>query len=99
MYMYMYVLYILAFTVYSHTHTYTHTHTHTHMLGMATAERKPPLFHMNPMSALYHIAENDPPKLQHADKWSETFHSFISQCLQKEPTSRPTSAELLNVSP
>lgn len=70
-------------------------HMYTHM---ATAERKPPLFHMNAMSALYHIAENDPPKLKQADRWSEIFHSFISQCLQKEPVSRPTSAQLLKVS-
>ena len=27
------------------------------------AERKPPLFNMNAMSALYHIAQNDPPAL------------------------------------
>ena len=27
------------------------------------AERKPPLFNMNAMSALYHIAQNDPPTL------------------------------------
>lgn len=27
------------------------------------AERKPPLFNMNAMSALYHIAQNDPPVL------------------------------------
>ncbi|XP_078741501.1 serine/threonine-protein kinase TAO1-A-like, partial [Lampetra fluviatilis] len=28
------------------------------------AERKPPLFNMNAMSALYHIAQNEPPTLQ-----------------------------------
>ena len=28
-----------------------------------SAERKPPLFNMNAMSALYHIAQNDPPTL------------------------------------
>lgn len=28
------------------------------------AERKPPLFNMNAMSALYHIAQNDSPLLQ-----------------------------------
>ena len=27
------------------------------------AERKPPLFHMNAMAALYHIPQNDPPRL------------------------------------
>lgn len=28
------------------------------------AERKPPYFNMNAMSALYHIAQNDSPTLQ-----------------------------------
>ena len=32
------------------------------------AERKPPLFNMNAMSALYHIAQNDSPGLQ-ASHW------------------------------
>jgi len=31
------------------------------------AERKPPLFNMNAMSALYHIAQNDPPVLADPD--------------------------------
>ena len=33
------------------------------------AERKPPLFNMNAMSALYHIAQNDPPMLTTPDSW------------------------------
>ena len=32
------------------------------------AERKPPLFNMNAMSALYHIAQNESPTLQ-ASEW------------------------------
>ncbi len=62
-----------------------------------TAERKPPLFHMNAMSALYHIAQNDPPKLKFPEKWSETFQQFVSQCLHKEPEDRLTAAQLLEV--
>lgn len=49
------------------------------------------------MSALYHIAQNDPPILQQPDRWSETFQSLISTCLKKEPEDRPTAAELLEV--
>ena len=71
--------------------------TYTHALSLYTAERKPPLFHMNAMSALYHIAQNDSPKVQQPELWPETFLSFISACLQKEPEDRPTSAELLKV--
>ena len=53
---------------------------------------------MNAMSALYHIAQNDPPKLKDPSKWSEPFQHFVSQCLRKEPDDRPTSHELLQVS-
>lgn len=58
------------------------------------AERKPPYFNMNAMSALYHIAQNDSPSLGPGD-WSDTFHHFVDTCLQKHPSDRPTAAKLL----
>ncbi|XP_039082880.1 serine/threonine-protein kinase TAO3 [Hyaena hyaena] len=58
------------------------------------AERKPPLFNMNAMSALYHIAQNDSPMLQ-SNEWTDSFRRFVDYCLQKIPQERPTSAELL----
>ncbi|KAM4616090.1 serine/threonine-protein kinase TAO3 [Polymixia lowei] len=58
------------------------------------AERKPPLFNMNAMSALYHIAQNDSPTLQSND-WSDPFRSFVDYCLLKLPQDRPSSGELL----
>ncbi len=63
-----------------------------------TAERKPPLFNMNAMSALYHIAQNDPPSLGHNVTWSSAFRSFVDTCLGKEPERRPTAVQLLSVS-
>ena len=33
-----------------------------------SAEKKPPYFNMNAMSALYHIAQNEPPRLA-AGEW------------------------------
>lgn len=33
----------------------------------SAAERKPPLFNMNAMSALYHIAQNESPTLQSSE--------------------------------
>eukprot|EP00058_Branchiostoma_floridae_P011233 XP_002596721.1 hypothetical protein BRAFLDRAFT_280196 [Branchiostoma floridae] len=60
------------------------------------AERKPPLFNMNAMSALYHIAQNDAPSLSSID-WSEEFRNFVDACLQKNPCDRPTAQELLGV--
>ncbi|XP_035253422.1 serine/threonine-protein kinase TAO2 isoform X2 [Anguilla anguilla] len=58
------------------------------------AERKPPLFNMNAMSALYHIAQNESPILQ-SSHWSDYFRNFVDSCLQKIPQDRPTSDVLL----
>jgi len=58
------------------------------------AERKPPYFNMNAMSALYHIAQNESPTL--ADTaWSHIFRHFVDACLQKNPQDRPTSERLI----
>jgi thousand and one amino acid protein kinase len=57
------------------------------------AERKPPYFNMNAMSALYHIAQNDSPMLSSPD-WSDVFRHFVDACLQKNPCDRPTSERL-----
>lgn len=46
---------------------------------------------MNAMSALYHIAQNDPPTLSHGENfsaWSTDFHSFVDLCLRKDPRER-----------
>lgn len=51
---------------------------------------------MNAMSALYHIAQNDPPSLTTTD-WSDEFLSFVNVCLAKEATDRPSATELLQV--
>lgn len=58
------------------------------------AERKPPYFNMNAMSALYHIAQNEAPSLQAPD-WSDVFRSFVDCCLRKSPMDRPNSTKLL----
>lgn len=34
---------------------------------LSAAEKKPPYFNMNAMSALYHIAQNEPPRLAAGD--------------------------------
>lgn len=67
------------------------------------AERKPPFFNMNTMSALYHIAQNDPPNLQatlpngEPAPWTEIFISFVEQCLRKDPEQRLSTLACLNV--
>ncbi|EYC39989.1 hypothetical protein Y032_0634g913 [Ancylostoma ceylanicum] len=65
------------------------------------AERRPPLFNMNAMSALYHIAQNDPPKLapvtnENQPEWSDRFKDFVDICLRKEADERPSTGDLLN---
>eukprot|EP00112_Aurelia_sp_Birch-Aquarium-sp1_P011916 Seg2500.5 transcript_id=Seg2500.5/GoldUCD/mRNA.D3Y31 product="Serine/threonine-protein kinase TAO2" protein_id=Seg2500.5/GoldUCD/D3Y31 len=60
------------------------------------AERKPPLFNINAMSALYHIAQNEPPNLT-TDGWSLEFKDFVSACLKKAPAERPTTEQLLSM--
>jgi len=57
------------------------------------AERKPPYFNMNAMSALYHIAQNEAPGLSDP-AWSDVFRHFVDACLQKNPLERPTSERL-----
>ncbi|PIC41680.1 hypothetical protein B9Z55_009018 [Caenorhabditis nigoni] len=63
------------------------------------AERRPPLFSMNAMSALYHIAQNDPPTLSPIDdaseqpEWSREFVEFIDKCLRKPAEERMSAEE------
>ncbi|EGT54717.1 hypothetical protein CAEBREN_08722 [Caenorhabditis brenneri] len=62
------------------------------------AERRPPLFSMNAMSALYHIAQNDPPTLSPVDsteqpEWSPEFVQFIDKCLRKPADERMSAEE------
>ena len=63
------------------------------------AEKKPPLFEMNTMSALYHIPQNDPPTLAEPAIWSDDFHDFLRKCLQKKAEDRSTAADLCKVRP
>ncbi|CAI2349558.1 unnamed protein product [Caenorhabditis sp. 36 PRJEB53466] len=62
------------------------------------AERRPPLFTMNAMSALYHIAQNDPPTLAAVEtsdqpQWSVEFVEFIDRCLRKPAEERMSADE------
>lgn len=62
------------------------------------AERKPPYFNMNAMSALYHIAQNEPPTLNRSTgQWSDKFHLFLGSCLRKDPNERLHASDLLKM--
>ena len=46
--------------------------------SFSPAERKPPLFHMNAMAAMYHIAQKDPPTIQEPQNWYVHVHVHVS---------------------
>jgi len=59
------------------------------------AEGRPPLFEIAFVRAIFLIPVNKPPTLKEPTKWSPEFNSFLETCLQKDPSLRPTSTELL----
>lgn len=63
---------------------------------MLVAETKPPLFNMNAMSALYHIAQNESPMLS-SEEWTAEFKQFVVSCLSKDPRPRLSVSECLQV--
>ncbi|XP_062873342.1 traf2 and NCK-interacting protein kinase-like [Trichomycterus rosablanca] len=59
------------------------------------AEGAPPLGDLHMMKVLQMIVNNPSPTLQQK-KWSSSFHSFVKECLIKEPAERPSAENLLN---
>ncbi|KAK7109444.1 hypothetical protein V1264_013484 [Littorina saxatilis] len=56
---------------------------------------EPPNKEMHPMRVLIKIQKADPPMLEQPKKWTNHFKDFVGKCLVKDPTKRPTAAELL----
>jgi hypothetical protein len=54
---------------------------------------KPPYIEMLPMTALFHIVEDDCPPLP--EGISENLADFLRSCFRKEPMDRPTAEQLL----
>lgn len=61
------------------------------------AQMQPPNHEMSPMRVLLKIQKSDPPKLDKPSLWSKEFNDFISKCLIKDPSQRPTADDLLKV--
>ena len=47
------------------------------------------------MKVLLVILNTPPPTLPKNEDWSNEFRAFIDDCLQKDPTKRPTTSELM----
>jgi serine/threonine-protein kinase OSR1/STK39 len=50
-----------------------------------------------PMKVMYSVLESPPPTLvdTEAQKWGKKFKEMVEMCLQKDPSKRPTAAQLL----
>lgn len=57
------------------------------------AKGEPPLSELHPMRVLFLIPKNEPPEL--SGNFSRDFKEFVAACLQKEPSQRPSAADLL----
>lgn len=67
-------------------------------LGIMTIEMiegEPPYLNENPLRALYLIATNGTPDIQHPEKLSDDIRDFLSKCLEMDVNSRSSAADLL----
>lgn len=59
-------------------------------------EGEPPYLHENPLRALYLIATNGTPSLQHPDELSDILKDFLKQSLTVNSIERPDAKSLLD---
>ncbi|KOS13507.1 serine threonine kinase [Malassezia pachydermatis] len=66
------------------------------ILCIEMIEGEPPYLNENPLRALYLIATNGTPKLQHPEKLSSLIKQFMATCLEVDVDKRPDAATLLD---
>ncbi|XP_071792762.1 serine/threonine-protein kinase 10-like isoform X3 [Asterias amurensis] len=59
------------------------------------AQQEPPYHELHPMRVLIKIPKAEPPTLLAPSRWSKDFSHFIKTCLDKNPESRPSAAEMM----
>ncbi|KAI8637118.1 kinase-like domain-containing protein [Parasitella parasitica] len=65
------------------------------IMAIEMIEGEPPYLHENPLRALYLIATNGTPSLQHPDELSDKLKNFLMQALTVDSIERPSAKALL----